>query len=415
MVGEKRRQRTSFTHSLQRISERIDNASEFEVEWRDDIVRGKEKTIFRVKTLWAFGSWAKGALYCGDLDLIADVEVIEGYLPMTPTLRRVLIKGARDVRLYVGTPEENNSGVPVEDAMLIWSVSDKNWKKNIADIKPNPATEKFARKIDAIPLRSEQLYDEVDYLEKLVDLKTEDSLDWIWVPISNLDLDTTHWSDTAVSFYERLNGHSGKKTMEAMRFIIDWFEINDPIQTWNYDHSSRAAFTINGNFVHVGHPPIDLRRLDHHSCSGLILVPHITKRGPNGIWKIHRGRKHSLERMFQDVSAYYLKWKNQRPAVVQVHTDWRKINLIELFRKKIDAISFAHEISEESAPEYYVSEASGKELLRIISLIDQVDIDGQAYAISLEGTWFDDEDFPRPKPEELKNIFLRSVEPNPDK
>jgi hypothetical protein len=44
-----------------------------------------------------------------------------------------------------------------------------------------------------------------------------------------------------------------------------------------------------------------------------------------------------------------------------------------------------------------------------------VDIDGQAYAISLEGTWFDDEDFPRPKPEELKNIFLRSVEPNPDK
>jgi hypothetical protein len=294
MVGEKRRQRTSFTHSLQRISERIDNASEFEVEWRDDIVRGKEKTIFRVKTLWAFGSWAKGALYCGDLD-------------------------------------------------------------------------------------------------------------------------TTHWSDTAVSFYERLNGHSGKKTMEAMRFIIDWFEINDPIQTWNYDHSSRAAFTINGNFVHVGHPPIDLRRLDHHSCSGLILVPHITKRGPNGIWKIHRGTKHSLERMFQDVSAYYLKWKNQRPAVVQVHTDWRKINLIELFRKKIDAISFAHEISEESAPEYYVSEASGKELLRIISLIDQVDIDGQAYAISLEGTWFDDEDFPRPKPEELKNIFLRSVEPNPDK
>jgi hypothetical protein len=211
MVGEKRRQRTSFTHSLQRISERIDNASEFEVEWRDDIVRGKEKTIFRVKTLWAFGSWAKGALYCGDLDLIADVEVIEGYLPMTPTLRRVLIKGARDVRLYVGTPEENNSGVPVEDAMLIWSVSDKNWKKNIADIKPNPATEKFARKIDAIPLRSEQLYDEVDYLEKLVDLKTEDSLDWIWVPISNLDLDTTHWSDTAVSFYERLNGHSGKR------------------------------------------------------------------------------------------------------------------------------------------------------------------------------------------------------------
>jgi len=405
MADEKRRQRTSFTRSLQRIAERIDKTSEFEVEWYNEFVRRKEKTKFRAKTLWAFGSWAKGALLCGDLDLIVDVEIIEGFRPMTSALRRVLIQGARDVRLYVGKPEENNSGVPVEDALLVWSVSDRNWKKNIANIKPNSSAERFDRKIDALPLRSEQLYDKVDYLEKLVDLKNEDILDWSWAPITNFNLDTTHWSDTATSFYELLNGHSGKKTMEAMSFIIDWFEVNDSIQTWNYDHSSQAAFTINGNFVHVGRPPIDLRRLDHHSCSGLIIIPHITKRGPNGIWIIRRGTKHSLESMFQDVSAYYLKWKDQSPAVVQIRSDWKKINLIELFRKKIDVISFACEISEEGAPEYYVSEAAGKKLLRIISIVDQVDIDGQAYAISLEGTLFDGENFPRPKPAELKNIL----------
>ena len=53
---------------------------------------------------------------------------------MTPTLRRVLIKSARDVRLYVGKPEKNTSGVPVENAVLIWSVSNRNWKENIAII-----------------------------------------------------------------------------------------------------------------------------------------------------------------------------------------------------------------------------------------------------------------------------------------
>ena len=414
MADEKRRQRTSFTRSLQRIAERIDRTCEFEVEWQNVFIRRKEKTKFCVKNLWAFGSWAKGTSFCGDLDLIVDVEITEGFLPMTSALRRVLIKGARDVRLYVGNPEKNTSGVPVEDPVLIWSDSDRNWKKNIADVKPEPSADRFVRKIDAIPLRSEQLYEEIDALEKVVDLKNENILDWMWTPISNFNLDSKHWSDTALSFYERLKDHCGKKTIEAMRVIIDWFEVNDPIRTWNYDHSSRAAFTINGNFVHVGRPTIDLRRLDHHSCSGLMIVPHLSKRGPNGIWLILRGTKHSLERMFQKISIYYLKWKDQSPAVVRVHSDWRQINLIEFFRKKTDAISFAREISEETEPEYCVSKVSGKELLRIISLVDQVDIDGKLYAISLDGTWFDGEEFPRPAPEELKEILLRLTKSLPD-
>ena len=233
MVYEQRRKRTSFTRSLERIAARIDNTSEFEVQWYDDLFRKKEKTRFYVKALWVFGSWARGALNCGDLDLMDDVEVTEGRLPMTSTLRRALLKGARDVRLYVGKPEENSSGVPVEDAVLIWSVTDRNWKKNIADIKPDPSADRFPRKIDAIPLRSEQLYAEVDVLEKVVDLKNEQILDWFWIPNADLESDSIQWSETAASFYERLKQYCGKKTFQAMRSIINWFEVNDPIQTWN--------------------------------------------------------------------------------------------------------------------------------------------------------------------------------------
>ena len=106
MADEKRRHRTSFTRSLQRVAERIDRTFEFEIEWQNVFDRRKEKTKFCVKTLWAFGSWAKGALFCGDLDLIVDVEVTEGFIPMASALRSVLINGARDVRLYVGNPEK---------------------------------------------------------------------------------------------------------------------------------------------------------------------------------------------------------------------------------------------------------------------------------------------------------------------
>ena len=415
MVDEQRRKRSSFTRSLKRIAARIDNTSEFEVEWYDDLFRKKEKTRFYVKALWVFGSWARGALYCGDLDLMVDVEVTEGRLPMTPTLRRALLKGARDVRLYVGKPEENSSGVPVEDAVLIWSVTDRNWKSNIAQIKPDPSADRFARKIDAIPLRSEQLYAEVDVLEKVVDLKNEQILDWFWIPNADLESDSIQWSETAASFYERLKQHCGKKTFQAMRSIIDWFEVNDPIQTWNYDHSSRAAFTINGAFVHVGHPYIDLGRLDHHSCSAIMLVPHLTKRGPNGIWCIRRGTKHTLEKMFKTVSAYALTEKGLDPLVVHAVSDWKEICLIDLFRKKADAEAFAHEISEETEPELSALKVSGRDLLRIISLVDQVDIDGETFAVTLDGTRFDGEEFPRPTPEELKEIILLFKPSMPDK
>ena len=75
---------------------------------------------------------------------------------------------------------------------------------------------------------------------------------------------------------------------------------------------------------------------------------------------------------------------------------------------------FAREISEEKEPDYFSSEVSENELLRIISLIDQVEIDGVAYAISLDGTWFDDEEFTRPEAAEFKNILTRATESKPD-
>ena len=113
--------------------------------------------------------------------------------------------------------------------------------------------------------------------------------------------------------------------------------------------------------------------------------------------------------MFRNVSAYYLTWEAPSVSIVRAVSDWNEIDLLELFRKKTNAESFAREISDKTEPEFCVSEASGKELLRIISLVDQIDIDGKSYAISLDGTRFDGEEFPRPVPEELKEIFLHTM------
>jgi len=119
--------------------------------------------------------------------------------------------------------------------------------------------------------------------------------------------------------------------------------------------------------------------------------------------------------MFRDVSAYTLTEKGIDPLVVHAVSDWKKIYLIDLFRKKADAEAFAHEISEETEPELSALKVSGRELLRIISLVDQVDIDWETFAVTLDGTRFDGEEFPRPTPEELKEIILLFKPSMPDK
>ena len=97
----------------------MDQQSEYEFDYYCDLFHQTKHVKFRVNGLWAFGSWAKGALDCGDLDLIADVAMIEGNMPYESVIRRVLIKRAPGVRLYIGTLEQNSSRAPIEDAVLI--------------------------------------------------------------------------------------------------------------------------------------------------------------------------------------------------------------------------------------------------------------------------------------------------------
>ncbi len=47
------------------------------------------------------------------------------------------------------------------------------------------------------------------------------------------------------------------------------------------------------------------------------------------------------------------KRKHQSIAIVQVISDWRKIHLIDFFRKQTDANLFAREISEEKEPDFF--------------------------------------------------------------
>ncbi len=405
MIEEKRRPRQSFTRALKNIADRIDSHITFEAEYYNSFLHKKERVVFRVNALWAFGSWAKGALDCGDLDLMADISMVEGFMPFESVIRRVLVKRARDVRLYIGTPEKNSSRAIIEDAILIWSPENRDWKANIAGIKSNPAIKRFQRKTDIIPLRNEQLYAEIDAIEAVVDLREKGILDWSWVPFPEKEPEIDKWTSTSKKAFERISNHSGVKTATAMKHVINWFEKNEPIRTWKFDNDNRAAFWINGKRIHVGRPCLDQFYIDHHSCSGIMLVPHITKRGPNGIWHIRRGKEHPLEKMFLRASGFTIVGSDGKPDIIEAISGWESVNLIEMFRSCKDAEEFLEDISEDLTDDCKIGKISSKDLLNAISCVDQLSIDWEFYAITIKGTRFDGEKFGRPKPEELMTLL----------
>lgn len=79
-VEENRAPREKFTKTLTRICARLDVQATFDIEDNDELSRRlvasghmtREQVRERVEiaTLWVVGSYARGALTCGDLDIV---------------------------------------------------------------------------------------------------------------------------------------------------------------------------------------------------------------------------------------------------------------------------------------------------------------------------------------------------------
>jgi hypothetical protein len=248
MAAGKKYSRDMFTKALERIANRVNTQQEYLVNYTDTLFGGRKVSKILVKNLWAVGSWARGAMECGDLDLVLEVSTIEGHLPFESNIRRVVIGNARYVRPYIGTPQKNSSGAIFDEAVLIWSSTSRDWRHNIDSIKPNPNAVRFHRKTDILPLRPEQLQsDGPNELEKLVDLKGEGYLNWEWIAIDSIIPNSERWSEAAQSISKLILRSRGKKTQRVMPFVLQWFEDCGSIESWKSDHHNSSTFQINGS------------------------------------------------------------------------------------------------------------------------------------------------------------------------
>jgi len=407
-IYERRRTRQSFELTLRRIASSIDQQPTRKVSWTDPIFHEKELSVLSIKSLWVAGSFARGSMECGDLDLIVDVVAEKGTLPMSATIRNLFLKRAADVSLYTGNPASNSSGVAFPEAKLIWSERARHYHEAISNIQINPNASRYVRSTDILPFRVQQLaVHDPKELEELIELRDKHIINWSFVPLDSISVARGMWSENASHFADRLTMLGGLKTQKIMEYVIHYLH-GDPVSKWRFSSDGRTSFKFGGAEIRVGIPQVEVDLLKNMTCSRLIIAPHITKRGPNGLWLITRADKHPLEFQFKDIKAYYLR-NNGHPFVVHENGDLHEAHSLELFHDYGTATEFATEYELEPDT-YEVSLAEGSELLRIISLIDMVNIDGEnSLPITIKGRLLYEDVFSETAPVVAPEDLIKAV------
>jgi hypothetical protein len=147
----------------------------------------------KVLGLWAFGSWARGASECGDLDLAARFDYawaepalrggthpieVDSFLPDFDAIRRAML-GSRphvhvlDLKRVLEHGKSADFAVDPESLVLIWRPEldgqlAHDWRASIEGVKPQAQETRAPRLTDALPLLIEQTAMDLRHAENAV-------------------------------------------------------------------------------------------------------------------------------------------------------------------------------------------------------------------------------------------------------
>jgi len=315
MASIKRYPRERFTLSLASLCERLDKKHRLEFDYRSP--RGSFLSIYGrvrvdVRVLWVFGSWARGALECGDLDVAVDLhdEWAGGHgwcaggravqaLPGFEIARRAVLRApplihilnAGDIRKYGPT---GDFAVHPDTMMPIWLAPDLSskektkfgvadfphlhWSERIAAIKGDPSFRRAPRTCDALPLQVEQTAMSLREAESAVFARDQGLITWEFLPHGK------HRDDEA-------------ELTRAERELVPWHRTHDRAQitrviaaTRELRQQHRKPLFWYGNRCSIWH---GMHEAWQSNC--IVITPRWSAQGPNGSLVVTRGKLHSLE------------------------------------------------------------------------------------------------------------------------
>jgi hypothetical protein len=386
---EKRYPRESFTKKLERICQRLDEAFIRTIAHKDWF--GKPVTSqVEITSLWVVGSYARGALTCGDLDLVLEYKLIEGGHPSPRTVTKTFFGALPYVSYYFGKPESSTSGVVFPNPIPIWTEPGCDWRAAIDSIQPVPSAGRATRETDSIPLRPEQLYMEPERLQQLAAQEKEGLLEWEFVEITAADLEPVPTVDVSERDRKllRIAPMMGKKSQVLVPALIRLMKKHEHFGVWRSSDSYRVTFRCGATALHLGRPSLPYNAFDDEpTIKQYVLIPHISSKGPNGAWIIRRGPNHPDVQALANRHAYYLGSPGSPDTVAYGDTNkiW-SMELLELFNTHDDAKEFAAMLDEgNELPETEIGRATGLDLISLFALVDVVEIGDHQLATTYAG------------------------------
>ena len=380
---EKRYPRESFSKKLASMCKKLDEASERLVEY-EDFLGEIQSPLITVSSLWVVGSYARGALECGDLDLVMEYTSQRGGAPMIRRISKAFFGVLPLTRYYSGTPVENTSGVAFTDAVQIWSGAGYDWKMAIDSIPIDPGAGRAVRETDCIPLRNEQLRTYGNEMLDVARMLREGQLESEFIAFDREMFSPLPEGD----IHESEKHHFvllGKKSRELLPCLVRLMEVQEPLGEWSGDTST--TLHCGGTLIRLGMPALVVKCLeDDPSIRQLALVPHHSARGPNGAWLLRRGPTHP------DVIAIYnrcafLSVGDGCPDFIYAGSNYHcSLRILELFGSEAEAKERLADWQDPGEEPSDIVQMKGCEILNLISCVDIVQLGDQEFAVTWAGT-----------------------------
>ncbi|HBP89084.1 MAG TPA: hypothetical protein DD706_15465 [Nitrospiraceae bacterium] len=130
----------------------------------------------------------------------------------------------------------------------------------------------------------------------MLDLRDQGIIGWEWIEGIPLNPAYNTKNSTLLRPWEHFQRLSGRKTGKVMGMVLHWLESDEVLQDQKLSIVclSSTEFLINSTLIRIRRPLASVEILKKGWCEQLVLVPHWTRRGPNGLWVITRGPKHPL-------------------------------------------------------------------------------------------------------------------------
>lgn len=159
-----------------------------------------------------------------------------------------------------------------------------------------------------------------------------------------------------------------------------------------------------GNFLKVGGVRIHVERLwlradtlDELDCTGVVFIPALSTRGPNGFWLVERGPNHPLVQAFEGVRAWTHANSDGTPCLITAgaqDADGRMVEAetFEVFESEQQAQEWADVLYEDDDQEdrdnwrLTPKLLEGVQLLEVLACVDAVTPHvGEGFAITGRG------------------------------